>query len=247
MKFHVLIAATLVAFSCYGQEQEDLPAQGSKAKFRKYDIGTNLFAFTGWDHQKYNLEFRKTTEGINWLKAAFSYAVDIEDMNWLIVESTDTTIEAKSWNTEQRKFQLRLGMDWSPNQTVGGLKFGMGLLMGYSPERFQYRYSMKEQTLAGTWMDHHYSCNNGRYQVYDPDKGGAWTQHFLHAGMEVILGVDFYISHRFFLTFRGTWDISYNWQMGETIRGDSDNWYRKKDDYYDIMDFNLQLILRYKI
>ncbi|MBL4702960.1 MAG: hypothetical protein JKY54_00430, partial [Flavobacteriales bacterium] len=86
--------------------------QGKNAKFRTVDIGTNIFGFMGWDHQRYRLSVRKTNEGNAWMKASISFFEDVEDTKWMVVESSDTTIESKSWNIKTNQYQINLGLDW---------------------------------------------------------------------------------------------------------------------------------------
>lgn len=249
MKSLLILVAPFLIVSCYAQDLPPIPvAQGKDAKFRKYDLGTNILGFFEWHHQRYLLELRKTTEGVTWIKSSLNYYKNAEELRSVIIESTDTTIEVKSWNNEFRQYQVHLGFDWTPSPDITSAQIGISSIIGYSPQKFTYQYNMKERDLAGHWADHHYSCNNNGCLVYDPDKGGTWIQHFFQFGLQLAVNCDFHISKRMCLTLRGISEITYNWQIAQTIKGDSDNWFQKKDDYYDFQNpFNLELFLRYKI
>ena len=139
-------------------------------------------------------------------------------------------------------------MDWLLDQDVQFAYFGMAVVLGYAPEYFNYQYNMQEKSASGQWINHHYACNNQGCLVFDPSKGGSWTQHFFQFGIQMVGNIDIYVSKRCFFTLRAITELSYNWQVGETITGDTDNWYQKKDDFYDYSNaFNIELFLRYKI
>jgi len=249
MKSLLNLAATFLICSCYAQDLPAVPvAQGKDAKFRKYDLGTNILGFFEWHNQRYLLELRKTKEGSTWIKSSINYYKNAEETRSIIIASTDSTIEVKSWNNENKQFQVHLGFDWLPFSENTSAQVGISSIIGYSPHKFKYRYNMKEQSQAGHWIDHHYACNNNGCLVYDPDKGGSWTQHFFQFGLQLATNFDFHLSKRTCITLRAVSEITYNWQVAQTIKGDTDNWFQKKDDYYDFNNpFNLEVFLRYKI
>ncbi len=243
----LLLTVSFFVISIFTLSQQTEPAEiGKSAKFRQFDIGTNLLSIAGLKNQKHVIELRKTSIGESWWKVGFSYQTIFEDPTSQITHSTDSSVELKSWQAKTAKYQLRTGIDWHPDKKLNGLTIGLGLICGYVPEQFQYKYSKQVKQINGSWGPHWYNCSNGCTQ-FDPDRGGKWTQRFFNMGMEVSAAAAFHLSRRLLAQLRAVCDVTYNWYAGSKIESDSDNWFAPKENTYLWNDFGFQLMVRYKV